>query len=437
MRKAGRGSCGPHSAGEVGLSIALASGEAAAPSAGALADGVASRIEREHRPLLAPVINATGIIIHTGLGRAPLAEEAVRAVADAAGRYAPVELDLATGRRGRRSSVVRDALCRLTGAEAATVVNNNAAALLLVLSAVARNRGVIVSRGELIEIGGSFRLPEIMEAGGAVLREVGTTNRTRLGDYERAIDDTTAALMKVHTSNYRIEGFRQEVPIEELAALGKRRRLPVIHDTGSGALGRLDHLGVGAHEPSAAASIEAGADLVLFSGDKLLGGPQAGIIVGREALVAAIERQPLMRAMRVGKLTLAGLAATLEIHMDPGRAARRVPVLAMTAVPLADLERRGRKLIERLRELEGIGAVALKESQAYLGGGALPAEAVPSRALVIRAASVNERDLARRLRIGVPAVVGRVNDGALWLDLRTVFRDQDESLVKAMQAALP
>ncbi len=409
----------------------LLADEAAVVSAETLATRVAQRLVRALRPPLAPVINATGIIIHTGLGRAPLARIAVDAMAAVAGGYAPVELDMETGRRGRRADVVRELLCRLTGAESATVVNNNAAALLLVLSTLAPNKAVIVARGELIEIGGSFRLPDIITAGGALLREVGTTNRTRLGDYERAVDESTAAVLKVHPSNYRIEGFRQEVAIEQLVGLGRRHQVLVIHDIGSGALGSLDHLGLGASEPTASASVAAGADLVLFSGDKLLGGPQAGIIVGRRALIETIQEQPMMRALRVDKTTLAALGSTLQLHMDKGRAVEHLPVFAMAAAPIDELRQRGTRLVEQLASVKGLQAT-VEDSEAYLGGGSLPTEALPSCAVVLRSDQTGEHELLDRLRRG--RVVGRVSGGAVWLDLRTVAADQDERLVGAIRA---
>ncbi len=398
-------------------------------SAETLAARVGERLERELRPLLAPVINATGIILHTGLGRAPLARAAVDAMAAVAAGYAPVELDMETGRRGRRADVVRDLLCRLTGAESATVVNNNAAALLLVLSTFARDKAVIVSRGELIEIGGSFRLPDIITASGAVLREVGTTNRTRLGDYERVVDDSTAAVLKVHPSNYRVEGFRQEVAIDQLVGLGRRHEVLVIHDTGSGALGSLDHLGLGSSEPTASASVKAGADLVLFSGDKLLGGPQAGIIVGRRALIETIQEQPLMRALRVDKTTLAALGATLQLHLDKGRAVEHLPVFAMAAAPIDELRQRGARLVEQLASVKGLQAT-VEDSEAYLGGGSLPTEALPSCAVVLRSSRIGEDELLDRLRRS--NVVGRVSGGAVWLDLRTVPADKDQQLLAAV-----
>jgi L-seryl-tRNA(Ser) seleniumtransferase len=402
----------------------------------ALAQRVVARLERERRPPLVPAINASGIIIHTGLGRAPWPEAAVQAAADVARGYAPVELDLASGERGLRSTIVRDLLTRLTGAESATVVNNNAAALLLVLSALARGRSVIVSRGELIEIGGSFRLPEVMAAGGALLREVGTTNRTRLSDYRGAIDETTAALLKVHTSNYRIEGFTETVPLTELVGLGREHDVSVIHDIGSGLLVRDEGAALPADEPAAAESVEAGADLVLFSGDKLLSGPQAGLIIGRADLVARIERHPMMRALRVDKVTLAALAATLQVHRDRVRAAREVPVRVLIATPLVELEARARSLVERLRTLERAATFECCPARAYIGGGSVPTQALESLAVVVRSRTMSEDELARRLRCGAPAIVPRIGDGAVWLDLRTVLPWQDDVLLEGLRRAL-
>jgi L-seryl-tRNA(Ser) seleniumtransferase len=417
----------------------IARGRAAPLATEILAAQVAGEIERAARPPLRPVINATGILVHTGLGRAPLADEVVDSLGAVAAGYAPVEIDLVSGRRGERAAVVRDLLRRLTGAEDAAVVNNNAAALVLVLAALASRRGVIVSRGELIEIGGSFRLPEIMETSGAILREVGTTNRTRPTDYERAIDETTALLLKVHPSNYRVEGFRAEASISEVAAIGRRRGLPVVYDIGSGALRPLAEVGGPASmadEPDAPAAIAAGADLVLFSGDKLIGGPQAGIIAGRADLVREVARHPLMRAMRVGKLTLAALGATLALHLDPETARQRLPVFAMLSAPQETLERRGIALRDALAGDRGLGRVEVEPSASFLGGGSVPTRSIPSRALVIRESEVPAHELARRLRAGEPAVVARINRGALVLDLRTVAPEQDEPLVEALRAAM-
>ncbi len=405
------------------------------PTLEAFAARVAARLDAAGRAPLAPVINATGILIHTGLGRAPLPASAVDALAAVARGYAPVELDLATGERGRRADLVQGLLCELTGAEAATAVNNGAAALMLALAAIARGKSVIVSRGELIEIGGSFRLPELMEAGGAHLREVGTTNKTRRQDYERAIDETTAAILKVHPSNYRIEGFTQDVTLDELVRLGREHEVPVIHDIGSGALRPMTDYGL-ADEPDARSSVAAGADLVMFSGDKLLGGPQAGIIVGRTAWVQRLDRHPMMRALRLDKIALSALAATLQLHRDPELAARRVPVLAMLRTPVSDLEDRGRRIVETLRVVAGVATVEMTPAEVFLGGGALPTRGLESRAIRVTARSMSEEELAKRLRTGAHPVVPRVHAGAVCFDLRSVRPEEDEALTAAIEAVL-
>src|SRR5262249_28304200 len=282
---------------------------------------------------------ATGIVLHTNLGRAPIAEEAARAAYEAARGYLNLELDLETGKRSSRQSAIREWVCRLTGAESATAVNNNAAATVIALRALCQGREVIISRGQLIEIGGSFRIPEIMGVSGAILREVGTTNITRLADFDRAVGPNTAALMQVHTSNYRVSGFTKSVPLADLVAVGNKHRLLVIDDIGSGAL--LDFARFGFQgEPIARASIQAGADLVLFSGDKLLGGPQAGILAGRKDLIERIEKDPLMRAFRLDKMTLAALEATLRLYLNEERGLREVPGLRMLGLPLSELHRR-------------------------------------------------------------------------------------------------
>lgn len=390
------------------------------------------------RSALPAVINATGIIIHTGLGRSPLADEAAAALSDVAARYAPVELDMASGQRGRRTDLVRDLLCELTGAESATVVNNNAAATVLVLAAVAEGREVVVSRGELVEIGGSFRLPEVMSASGAILREVGATNKTRTSDYEKAIGENTAALLKVHPSNYCIEGFTEQVSIQQLVEVGRRRDLVVIDDIGSGALVDVSRYGVSG-EPAAHDSIAAGADLVLFSGDKLLGGPQAGVIVGKRKWIDRIEKHPLTRAMRLDKLILAALAATLQLHRDPDLAAKRVPVLKMLTASVESLRPRAVALAKSVGALSGVVEASIVETTAYLGGGALPNQSVPSIALRLRVKGLTEQTLADRLRNasnGATPIVARVQNDAVWLDLRTIFEDQDKQVFEAIRAAV-
>src|SRR5205823_347946 len=384
-------------------------------SAALVAAKVAERLGRELRPKLREVINATGIVLHTNLGRAPLAEEAARAAYAAARGYLNLELDLETGKRSSRQVAIREWVCRLTGAESATAVNNNAAATVLVLRALCQGKDVVISRGQLIEIGGSFRIPEIMAVSGATLREVGTTNITRLADYERAIGPATGALMQIHSSNYRISGFTQSVPLVDLVELGKKRSLPVIDDIGSGALldfGRFGFTG----EPVARDSIAAGADLVLFSGDKLLGGPQAGILAGRKEFIHKIERDPLMRAFRLDKMTLAALEATLRLYLNEERALQEVPGLRMLGVPLTELRQRAEVLAVRLREVEGIAKVKVCEDVAYVGGGSLPDQALKTCVLEVEARDSGDEELAHRLRLGTPAVIGRLRDGRLVLD---------------------
>jgi L-seryl-tRNA(Ser) seleniumtransferase len=328
---------------------------------------------------------------------------------------------------------VRVWVCRLTGAESATAVNNNAAATVIVLRAIAACREVVVSRGQLIEIGGGFRIPEIMAVSGAVLREVGTTNITRPADYERAIGPSTAALLRIHTSNYRISGHTKSVTLAELVELGRRHQLPVIDDIGSGAMLDFERFGF-TDEPTAPASIAAGADLVLFSGDKLLGGPQAGIIAGRKEWVQKIEKDPLMRAFRLDKMTLAALEATLRLYLDEQRRLQEVPVLRMLEGKPAELWQRAEVLAGRLRALPEL-TVHVVEDVAYVGGGSLPDQTMPSWVVEVEAVGVSEHELARRLRQGEPAVMGRLREGKLVLDVRTVFPEQEPALVEAIRAA--
>ncbi|MGD9632152.1 MAG: L-seryl-tRNA(Sec) selenium transferase [Pirellulales bacterium] len=384
---------------------------------------------------LEQVINGTGILIHTGLGRAPLSKSALKAIELACSGYTALEVNLGTGERGQRADIVRGLLCALTGAESATVVNNNAAALLVTLATLASGKQVIVSRGELIEIGGNFRLPEVMTASGACLHEVGTTNKTRISDYSDGINGSTAVLLKVHPSNYRISGFTQSVSMAELTELGQKHGLPVIHDVGSGALFDVSTFGLG-DEPVASKSIDAGADLVLFSGDKLLGGPQAGIIVGRRRYVEQIERHPMMRALRVDKLRLAALAATLAALTDPQRAANEVPLWVMVTTSVHDLQHRAKCIADHLRQ-QGAGCtVDVTTTTAYLGGGSLPDQGLASVAIRIRGGPISEHELARRLRTGSPPVMGRLETGHVLIDLRAVMPSQDECLGCALAAAL-
>ena len=402
------------------------------PSPTELAERIADWIATTEQPPLRPVINATGILLHTGLGRAPLSDAAIAAVGAIAGGYASVEIDLATGERSQRIAAVERLLTRLTGAEAAAVVNNNAGATVLALAALAAGREVLVSRGQLIEIGGSYRLPEVMAASGAILREVGTTNKTRASDYAAAIGERTAAILRVHTSNYKVVGFTEEASLAELVALGRRHHVPVIDDIGSGALIDLAKYGIQG-EPVAGQSIAAGADLVLFSGDKLLGGPQCGIVVGKRTHVERILKHPLMRALRVDKLTLAALAATLEAYQDPQLAERTIPLLALLATSLANLRNRAERLAPQI-SATGVCTAAVIEDEAYLGGGSVPAQAIPTICLALTSSSQTAAQLAAALRAGTPAVMGRIQENRLLLDLRSVAPKFDVALVEAVQA---
>jgi len=368
------------------------------------------------RSSLRRLINATGVLVHTNLGRAPLPQDALARVAEVGAGYSNLEYDVEAGARGSRQDHLAGLLRRLIGAEAALVVNNNAAAVLLALAALAEGREVLVSRGELIEIGDGFRIPDVLASSGARLVEVGTTNRTRAADYERAIKSETALILRVHQSNFRVVGFAERPPLSQLAQITKRAALPLVDDLGSGAL--LD-LG---DEPTAAASLAAGADLVCFSGDKLLGGPQAGIVVGRADLVEQLRRHPLQRALRADKLTLAALEGTLALYLDPERARREIPVLRMLDEPGDAVRARA----ERLAELVG-GTV--EETVARVGGGALPLAELESFACAV------EEELAAPLRLGEPPVVGIVRDGRLLLDCRTLRDDEVDAVATATRRA--
>jgi L-seryl-tRNA(Ser) seleniumtransferase len=380
------------------------------------------------RARLGAVVNASGVVCHTNLGRAPLAEAAVSALIEAARGATNLEIDLATGRRGDRDALVADDLSALTGAEAALVVNNNAAAVLLALNTLAVDREVLVSRGELVEIGGSFRIPDVMAKSGARLREVGTTNRTHADDFRRALRPVTALLLKVHTSNYRVVGFTAAVELPALVALGREAGVPVMEDLGSGALVDLAPWGL-PPEPVVRERIAAGADLVTFSGDKLLGGPQAGIVVGRRSLVERLAANPLRRALRPDKLTLAALGATLRLYREAPDLPAVLPILRALTRPLAEIERVGRTAAPRLATRLGAGwRVTLVVSECEVGSGAQPARPLASRALAVEHPDVSPERIAARFRAARPAVVGRIHDGRFLLDLRTIF-DPDELVV--------
>ena len=386
-------------------------------------------------PSLRRVINATGVVVHTNLGRAPLAAAALANLAEVAEAYSNLEYDLAAGARGDRHAHAERLLRELTGAEAALVVNNAAAAALVVLAALAAGREVIVSRGELVEIGGGFRVPDVMAQSGAHLREVGTTNRTRANDYAAAIGERTAALLRVHPSNFVMTGFTERPSLEDLAALAARFGIPLVEDLGSGWLGGPgDAPAVLAGEPSVRASLAAGADLVFFSGDKLLGGPQAGLIVGRRDLVDRVRAHPLMRAVRAGKLTYAALEATLALWARPP-AHDQIPVRRMLATTAADIGRRAEAIAAHLQEHRGL-SVEVRDGLSTAGGGSAPDSALPTRLLALRLASRSAGALEGRLRGGHPPVIGRIQDDTVLLDLRTVAPADDQTLVAAIGAAV-
>jgi L-seryl-tRNA(Ser) seleniumtransferase len=399
----------------------------------AVAARVAARVEAASAPMLRPVINATGIVLHTNLGRSPIAEVAATAAYQAARGYLNLELDLGTGKRSSRQNPVRDAIVPLLGCESATAVNNCAAATVITLRALAAGKEVIVSRGQLVEIGGSFRIPEIMAVSGAVLREVGTTNITRIGDYEKAITANTGLLLRVHHSNYRVSGFTKSASLEELVALGRQHNIPVIDDVGSGALIDFARFGLPG-DPVVGESLRTGADLVLFSGDKLLGGPQAGLIVGRKELVQRIEKDPLMRAFRLDKMTLAALEATLRLYRHADRALGEVPTLRMLRISQAEIRRRAEALAGRLQQVPGVTA-EVRDDSAFVGGGSLPDLPLPTAVVSVTADGLGDAEFAERLRAGRPAVMARVQDGRVVFDLRTVFEDQEAQLLTAIREA--
>jgi L-seryl-tRNA(Ser) seleniumtransferase len=388
------------------------------------------------RPSLCRVVNATGVIIHTNLGRSPLAAVAQEQLLQVAAHYSNLEYDLARGERGSRQEHLEGLLQELTGAQAALVVNNNAAAVLLALNTLARGREVIISRGQLVEIGGSFRLPEIMVVSGALLKEVGTTNKTYLHDYERAITSETAVLLRVHPSNFRILGFTREVSLPELVALGRSYDLPVLEDLGSGCLLDLSRYGL-EKEPTVQETLAAGADLVLFSGDKLLGGPQAGLALGSREVVARLRQNPLTRALRPDKLTLAALEATLRLYLEEPQAVAALPTLKMLTRPVAALARQAQALARVMRRRWGPRLkVEVRPSEARVGGGALPQAALPSRALALELPPLAPHQLESRLRQAQPPVIARVEQGSLLLDLRTILPEDQGALLAALEGVL-
>jgi L-seryl-tRNA(Ser) seleniumtransferase len=433
--------------------LAVQAGAAAAPTAEALASGAGVRLETQARSALRPLFNLTGTVLHTNLGRAVLAEAAIEAAVAAMRDPAALEYDLDTGERGERDDHVRGLLRELTGAEDATVVNNNAAAVLIVLNTLAGGREAVVSRGELIEIGGAFRMPDIMQRAGARLVEVGTTNRTHARDYRAALGPGTGVILKVHTSNYRIQGFTAEVGLTELAVIAAEGQVPLVNDMGSGALADLARFGL-QQEPTVREAVAQGAGLVTFSGDKLLGGPQAGFIVGRKDLIAAVNRNPMKRALRLDKIRLAAIRATLELYRDPDRLAERLPTLRLLARPRAEIADQARRLAPAVAKAVGEGfSVEPCACRSQIGSGALPLETIASAGLIIRPDQTGRPDqsgrpdqagrsprggraletLAAALRGLDRPVIGRIEGGGLMLDLRCL---EDEAAFLASLSGL-
>ena len=392
-------------------------------------------IDLQVQPRLRRVINATGVVIHTNLGRSPLHPSALQHLIDVSKAYSNLEYDLARGERGNRYAHVEEILCRLSGAEAAMVVNNNAGAVLLVLNTTAEGKEVIVSRGELVEIGGAFRIPDVMKKSGAILREVGTTNRTHLGDYQKAISSQTALLLKVHTSNFRVMGFTSDVPLEDLVPFGKQYDLPVMNDLGSGCLIDLSQYGL-EKEPTVPDVIRTGADVITFSGDKLLGGPQAGIILGTKNILDLIKVNPLTRALRIDKLTLAALESTLLLYLDPTKAIHEIPTLAMLMLTPKQLKVRGRRLLRRMSGIHKKIQMSLREDRSQVGGGSLPLQELPTIVLAIKPADFSVNGFEEALRKGDPPILARISQDELVLDTRTIFDDEIPIVAVGIEKAL-
>ena len=392
---------------------------------------ICKQVKSLTRSPLQSCINATGIILHTGLGRAPLAQQAVDAMAEAGQGYSSVELNLETGKRSKRVDAVEKKLLQLFGGEASAVVNNNAGATMLALAALSSGKEAVVSRGELVEIGGSFRMPDVMKMSQAVLREVGTTNKTRATDYEAAIDEQTAVLMKVHCSNYEIQGFSQSTSVEELVEIAERHKhVVVVDDIGSGALYDYSQFGI-QDEPLPSQSLQAGADVVLFSGDKLLGGPQCGILIGKREALEKISTHPMMRALRLDKTILAALSATLDLYLGPDPT-QSVPILQLISTPLEELQTRAESLAESISEIPDYTATAM-EDVTYLGGGSVPTQEIETWSVSIKDALRSDDELSLQLRTSATPVLGRIRQNEFKLDLRSVFPHQDQLILEAFQ----
>ena len=402
----------------------------------ALLEGIIAKVHKNMGNKLVNVINATGVVLHTNLGRAVLSERIKENIWRIACSYSNLEFELEAGKRGSRYSHVEGVICKLTGAEAAMVVNNNAAAVMLALSTLAKDKEVIVSRGQLVEIGGSFRIPDVMSQSGAVLKEIGTTNKTHLLDYENAFNDRTAALMKVHTSNYRILGFTKEVESEDLVKLGQKLNIPVIEDLGSGVLLDLQKYGL-PYEPTVQNSVKAGMDVITFSGDKMLGGPQAGIIIGKRKYIDKMLKNPLTRALRIDKLTLAALETTLKLYLDEEAAIKEIPVLQMLTISVEELSRKANCLYNKLKiNLDDKCNVAIIDAFSEVGGGSMPMHKMPTKAVSITIPMHSIDKIEEGLRNYSTQVITRINKDRLIIDVRTVFEEELDVIVEAIKWAM-
>lgn len=392
--------------------------------------------QKAMRPNLLPLVNATGVVIHTNLGRSRLCKEALENINMVARGYSNLEFDLETGKRGIRYAAVEDIICEISGAEAAMVVNNNAAAVLLCLDTLARGKEAIVSRGELVEIGGSFRIPDVMTKSGAILREIGTTNRTHLKDYEAAVNENTALILKVHTSNFAVIGFTSDVPLKELAELGKKRSIPVMEDLGSGTFIDFSRYGM-VYEPTVQESVASGADIVTFSGDKLLGGPQAGIIVGKKEIIAEIRKNQMTRALRIDKMTLAGLESTLRLYRDEKEAMAKIPTLRMLVMPLETIEAKAFGLKSELETIKDPALnIRILPISSKAGGGSLPAQNLPSRGIGISVKNLSASRIENEMRRNDPPVIGRIEEETFIMDLRTIEPDEFSIIREALALIL-
>jgi len=397
---------------------------------------VISLSEARIQPRLVNLINATGVVLHTNLGRALLCEDALSNIKTIAQSYSNLELKIETGKRGIRYEAVEDLICELTGAQSAIAVNNNAGAVLLALNTIAKDTEVVVSRGELVEIGGSFRVPDVMEKSGCLLKEVGTTNRTHLRDYENALSDNTGLFLKVHTSNYKIEGFTASVPLSDLVTLGKKRHTPVMEDLGSGTLIDFSKYGLPA-EPTIATSVSSGADVVTFSGDKLLGGPQCGIIVGQKETIDEIKKNPLTRALRIDKMTLAALEATLKLYRDEKKAVAEIPTLRMLTMAFDEISKKAESLYNAIKKQVGAYAdIQLEDMNSRPGGGSFPELNLPTRCITLRPQNMSVTKFEIKMRMSSPAIIGRIEDNRYILDPRTIQDGQEQIIFSTITSIL-